>query len=92
LGFEELTEYLQWNTPGAILFTKDGRRFGNAIVLGSKGNAGGEKIIKIETDFGNKKLLFLTELNNNFFEPTIFCPVDQWYNNRMEKVCHKKQN
>ena len=50
------------NTP---LFTKDGRRIGNAIIIGCNNDA-----FQIKTDYGNEMTLTEEEIKQEFYLPT----------------------
>jgi hypothetical protein len=87
-GWVELSEYITFETIGAFLATKDGRRFGNAIVLNVTKDEVFGKLIEFETDFGNKVQLGYTILDEYFHKPTRQYSVEMWRDNRKALICH----
>lgn len=61
---------------GAQLCTKDGRRMGNAVVVGTKTAINMEAMVII-TDAGNMLTLTERELQESFYEPTWLLDVDK---------------
>lgn len=52
---------------GQILFTKDGRHTGNAIVLDWKSITGLGRVYRCRTDFGNEISMTIREIDNQFY-------------------------
>jgi hypothetical protein len=67
---------------GQILFTKDGRKTGNAIVTGKEFIDGFGEVYFCRTDFGNTLRLTTAELVRNFYqlkngEAFMYNPLEQ---------------
>lgn len=52
---------------GTLLHTKDGRRFGNAIILDAVPHPESGTAFAIETDFGNRATLTAAQIKSLFF-------------------------
>jgi len=66
------------------LFTKDGRRVGNGIIIGGEPSAYcDDYLYVIETDYGNTMKLNLKELEELYYLGHIV-PYDQWKHDRTE--------
>lgn len=72
--------------PGTLLYTKDGRKSGNAIVTGSRHMEGaGELVFDVETDFGNHSVLISSEIEELYHTgPKV--EIEQWRQARTMKL------
>lgn len=85
--------------PGHRLFTRDGRKFGNAVVVRETGKRYvGEVIYEVETDFGNTMNLTRKELETIFYvdwrseEFLGDASLEKWLSDRRENVLGREGN
>lgn len=65
------------------LFTKDGTKTGNAILIGGRLNLDGKYVFLVETDFGNRIEITGAELVE-MFTPGRICEYESWDRDRAE--------
>ena len=77
---------------GTVLATRDGRRIGNAVIIGIRKFPINDKetgrIYRLKTDFGNVLDLYAYEIYENFYFPTHFLyqkqTVKRWMKARFD--------
>jgi hypothetical protein len=67
-------------TIGTQLFTRDGMKIGNAIIIQDNG----DKTFKVKSDFGNVRTYDVTAIDSLFQDDIRQCDLIEWINARRE--------
>lgn len=76
MNYENEFDRIEYDVD-TVLFTKDGRIIGNAIITAVQ-TTHDEVRFQIETDFGNKASCSISELEQLFYKPTMRCSYYLW--------------